>query len=157
RHDLLALPEVFGRALALDRAVHRPLEQDGAEDPITVEDLAGDDPAAHLVDEPEHLLVVGVLRLLDAVLQQRLGRAATALVERSEKALAVLHLVQLLCIHRMTPFPPAPRPFGICLARDCTPPCHYVWRPTIGRSTHLVGTSGRGSAPVIKQARRRPP
>ena len=65
--DALHVPEVRGRALALDLPVHRVLEQDGAEHPIAGEARAGDDPGAHLVDAVEHLLVVRVRVLPDAV------------------------------------------------------------------------------------------
>ena len=34
------------------------LEQDRADDPVSVEGGAGDDPRAHLVDEVEHLVVI---------------------------------------------------------------------------------------------------
>ena len=86
---LLDVPEVVGRAAALDLAVHRVLEQDRAEDAVAVEGRAGDDAGAHRVHEVEHLVVAGVGGLVDAVELERLRRAAAALVERGDEALAV--------------------------------------------------------------------
>ena len=48
RHHALHLPQVLGGATALDLAVHRALEQDGAEDAIAAEARAGDDPGVRI-------------------------------------------------------------------------------------------------------------
>ena len=80
----------------LDLAVHRVLEQDRTEDPIATEVRAGDDARAHLVDNAEHLLVTRVAVLIDSVQAQRLGRAATTLIEGGDETGFVLDLLQLL-------------------------------------------------------------
>ena len=64
-HDAPVDQRLRGR-LAVDRAVHRPLEQDRADDLAGREAGRGDDAAAHLVDEVEHLLVAAPRALLDA-------------------------------------------------------------------------------------------
>ena len=101
-HDLLDVPEVLGRALPLDLAVHRHLEQDGAQDAISIEGGAGDDAAAHLMNAVVHLLIICVRRGVQAVQRQSLGRAATALIKRGDEALAGLHLRQLSLIHNLS-------------------------------------------------------
>src|SRR5690606_2238999 len=63
------------------------LEQDRAEDAL-VERGTADDPRAHRVHLREHLFLVRVRRLVDAVELERPGRAATTLVERGDEALA---------------------------------------------------------------------
>ena len=103
RHDVLVLPQVLGGALAVDLAVHGHLEEDRAEDPVAAEGGAGDDPAAHLVDEVEHLGVVAVGRLVDAVELERLGGAAPALVEGGDEAVARLDLLELSVVHEGIP------------------------------------------------------
>ena len=96
---LLLLPEVLGGALAVDLAVHRPLEQDGAEDAVAVEGRALDDAGPHLVHEVEHLVVVAEGRLVDAVQLERLRRAAAALVEGGDEAGPITHFLELLLVH----------------------------------------------------------
>ena len=86
---------------------------------LAAEALAGDDPAAHLVDLVEHLGVAGVPVLRDAVEPQRLGRATAALVERGDEAVLGADLLELLLVHGFS-FPgavgrvavPAPGGFG---------------------------------------------
>ena len=95
RNDTLVLPEVGGRALALDLAVHGVLEQDGAHDPIAAEGRTGDDARPHGVHGVEHLVVVAVAVFADPIGQQRLGRAAAALVERRDETGGVGGLVEL--------------------------------------------------------------
>ena len=63
-HDALVDQRLRGR-LSVDRAVHRPLEQDRADHLAAAEAGRGDDPRAHLVDEVEHLLVAAPCALLD--------------------------------------------------------------------------------------------
>src|SRR5262249_35249251 len=87
--------------LAVDLAVHRPLEQDRADDLAAGEAGRRDDAAPHLVDEAEHLLVVRPCAVLDAIALQRLGRGATRLVERGDESVASLHFRHhLLLVHR---------------------------------------------------------
>jgi hypothetical protein len=51
------------------------------------------------MDEVEHLLVAGVLALLDAVELESLGRASTALVECGDEALARAELFRHFLVH----------------------------------------------------------
>src|SRR5207248_647172 len=67
--------------------------------PVAVEGRALDDPTPHLVHEAEHLLVVRVGVLVDAVLLQGVGRAPAALVERGDEPPPVPHLFELLLVH----------------------------------------------------------
>src|SRR6185503_1767231 len=90
--------------LAVDGAVHRPLEQDCAQDLAVREAGRGDDPSAHLVDEVEHLLVAGPGALLDAVTRQRLGRGAARLVECGNEAVALPDLRFHLRLIHHSPF-----------------------------------------------------
>jgi hypothetical protein len=99
RHDVLARPEVLRGADALDLPVHGLLEQDRRQDPLPGESRAGDDARAHLVDQVEHLGLVGVRRLRDAVQPQRLGCAAAALVERRDEAPAGPDLLEHVLVH----------------------------------------------------------
>src|SRR5690606_15568707 len=99
RHHALVLPQVLGGALAVDLAVHRLLEEDRPDDAVAVERRVGDDAGPHLVDEVEHLVLAGVLALVDAVELERLGRGSTALVEGGDEARIVGDLVELLLVH----------------------------------------------------------
>src|SRR6478735_6510683 len=99
RDHLLHIPQELRRALALDLAVHGPLEEDGAEDARAVEARAGDDPAPHRVHAVEHLVVAGVLALLDAVELERLRRAPTALVECGDEAGTALDGGEHVLVH----------------------------------------------------------
>ena len=90
--DALVLPQVAGRGLAADLAVHRHLEQDRADHLVTGETGRGGDARAHGVDQVEHLGLGGILILLDAVEAQRLGRRSPRLVQRGDEALAGFHL-----------------------------------------------------------------
>ena len=103
-HDVLLLPQVLRGTHPHDLAVHRHLEQDRAEDALAVERGAGDDPGAHLVDPVVHLGVAGVGRLVDAVEPQRLGSAATTLVQCRDESLGGLDLLELLAVHESTSF-----------------------------------------------------
>ncbi len=69
---------------------------------------AGNDPGAHLVDEVKHLRFVGVLVLLDAVLLQRLGCAAAALVKGGEEPRTLGDLLLLVVVHATTVHPDGP-------------------------------------------------
>jgi hypothetical protein len=96
RHDALLVPQVLGRALTADLAVHRVLEQDRAEDAVAVEGRRGDDARAHLVHLGVHRLFARVGRLRHSVELERLGRAATALVEGREESVLGEDLGELL-------------------------------------------------------------
>ena len=85
RNDPLIDKRLRGR-LAFDLTVHRPLEQDRADNFPSAEAGRGDDPRAHLVDQAEHLLVARPGILLDAIFLERLGRGPARLVERGDKA-----------------------------------------------------------------------
>ena len=100
--DLLDLPQVVGAVSALDHPVHGVLKEDGAQDMLAGEGGGGDDPASHLVDEGEHLLVAVIGALLHAVGPEGLGGAAAALVQGGDKAFSMLDGVQLLCIHAVS-------------------------------------------------------
>ena len=99
RDDALHAPQVVGGATALDLAVHRVLEQDGAEDAIA--------PKLGLVMirlriscmSVEHLVVIRVGVLRDAVQAESLRRAATALVQGGDETVAGPHLLELLLVH----------------------------------------------------------
>jgi hypothetical protein len=95
-HDVLDVPQVARRRLSVDLAIHRVLEQDGAEDPIAVECRRGDDPGTHFVDDGEHLVVVGPGVLGNAIQAQCLGRAAATLVECGDESGLGFDLVKLL-------------------------------------------------------------
>src|SRR5680860_45794 len=96
--------------------LHRVLEEDGAEDPVTIEGRTLDDSRSHLVDEREHLVVVArVRRLVDPVQLESLRRAAAALIQRGDEASPLPDLLELLLVHirepttaRSTPLLPAP-------------------------------------------------
>ena len=76
RHDRHLAGQGMGATDPVDLAVHRLLEQDGAQESIAVERRAGDDPRPHCVHQVEHLDVVAVRRLVDAVELERLRGAA---------------------------------------------------------------------------------
>ena len=99
RHNALDSPQVLGRSPSLDLSVHGVLEQDRAEDAVTVEAVAGDDSGAHRVHQLEHLVVAGERVLVDAVGEQRLGSATAALVERGDEAFPVGNLPHLHFVH----------------------------------------------------------
>jgi hypothetical protein len=61
------VPEIVGGRLLVDVPVHGALEQDGPKDSLAGEAGTSNDPAAHLMHEGEHLLVVGPGTLLDAI------------------------------------------------------------------------------------------
>ena len=87
------------RGHALDGPLHGLQEQDRREDPRAVERRVRDDPGPHRVDEVEHLVVVAVAVPPDAVLFERLRRAAAALVERGEETAAGPYLLKLFGVH----------------------------------------------------------
>jgi len=95
RHHPLFRPEEFGAADAVDVAVHRAFEEDGAEHSVAIERTTLDHPRAHRMDEIEHLRITRILRLGDAVERERFWRAASALVECGDEALAQAHALAL--------------------------------------------------------------
>mmetsp|Transcript_11086 Transcript_11086/g.29364 ORF Transcript_11086/g.29364 Transcript_11086/m.29364 type:complete len:211 (-) Transcript_11086:1531-2163(-) len=80
RHDPFLFPKVLGRGDRCDFAVHRGLEQDGADDAAAMVRRVHDDTCAHLVHLVHHFLLSRVFALLDAVQFQRLWCAPTTLV-----------------------------------------------------------------------------
>ena len=99
RHDVLLLPQVARGRLASDLAVHRVLEQDRTEDPVSAEARARHDPGTHPVDDGEHLVIAGVGAVVDAVQAKRFWGASSALVERRDEAVPSPNLVKLLVVH----------------------------------------------------------
>jgi hypothetical protein len=96
RHHAFDVPQIIRRGLTGNVPVHGALEQDRAENPVAIKAWTGDDPGAHLVDEREHLVIVGPGAFLNSIGQQCLGRAAAALVQRRQKAGLRLDLPLLL-------------------------------------------------------------
>ena len=88
RHDVFLLPQKRGGVLAVDGAVHRLLEKDGGQDLLAGEAGTQDQSRAHLMDEVEHLLVVAVFVLGNAIELQRFGGAAAALIQCGDEAAA---------------------------------------------------------------------
>ena len=77
---------------AIYGSIHRALEQDRAQDLVAVERLAANDPAAHVVDQAEHRIVARIFGFFNAIALERLGRRATRLVERCDKAVSASNL-----------------------------------------------------------------
>ncbi len=86
RDDTLHVPEIIRGRLSADVPIHRSLEEDRGENPVAVKAGAGDDARAHLMHERKHLFLVGPCAFLDSVAAQRLGCAATTLVQRGKEA-----------------------------------------------------------------------
>ena len=99
RNDVLGIPQVLGGPDTVDVAIHRAFEQDRREHPISVKRGVLDDAGAHLVHEIEHLVVAGVLALLDSIELEGLGRATAALVESCDKSLGRAELFRHLLVH----------------------------------------------------------
>ncbi len=97
--DLLLLPKVLRCRETLHVPFHRLLEQDRREDARAVEGSAGEHPRPHRVDEVEHLPLGAVPAPRNAILGQRLGRAAATLVEGCEEPLTRADLLQLRHVH----------------------------------------------------------
>ncbi len=95
-HNTFHIPEVVRARLPLDVPVHGSLEQDGAKNPPAGEAGAGNDARAHLMHDRKHLSLVGPRTFLDSVRTQRLGRAATALIQRCNETGMCFHFLQLL-------------------------------------------------------------
>src|SRR5207248_5236979 len=97
-HDTLDVPEIIRRRLPLDVPVHRVLEQDGPNNPLPVEAGAGDDASPHLMHNHKHPLLVGPGTFFDPVKTQRLGCAATALIQCRDEARVRFYFLQLLFV-----------------------------------------------------------
>ncbi len=105
-HTALQIPKIICGWLSFDIPVHGALEQDRAHNSVTVKAGAGDDARAHLMHEGKHLFVVGPRAFLDTVSTQRLGGAATALVQRSKEAglgfdFSLLLFLQARRVHKL--------------------------------------------------------
>ena len=74
--------------VAIDRVVHRALEQNRTDDLCACEILSKYDAGAHRVHGAKHLFVAGVLGWLDAVEAQRLWCRSARLVQRRDEARA---------------------------------------------------------------------
>src|SRR6266516_6081314 len=99
RHHVLLVPQIPRRGDAVDVPFHGLLEQDRRENAGAIKRRAGQHTGPHGVDEVEHLGVGAVAVPLDAVLGQRLGRAAAALVKGSEETAAGPDLLELDSVH----------------------------------------------------------
>src|SRR5262245_9542137 len=95
RHHPFHIPQIVRGGRAIDLAVHRILEQDGADDALAGEGRAGHDPCPHLMHDREHLFLGGPRVVLDAVGAQCVRRTATALVQRRNEPGMCPHLFQL--------------------------------------------------------------
>ena len=96
RDNALHVPKIIRGRLSVDVPIHRSLEEDRGENPVAVKAGAGNDARTHLMHEREHLFLVGPRAFLDSVVAQRLGRAATTLVQRGKKAALRLDFPLLL-------------------------------------------------------------
>ena len=92
---------------AVNLAVHRPLEQDRADDLFAGEGGRRDDPGTHLVDEPEHLFFAAPRVRLYAIALERLGGRSARLVKRGDETLSRCHLfAHCLDVHCHSPVVP---------------------------------------------------
>ena len=96
RCDILDVPQVGSRGLAIDLTIHRIFKQDGAQYPVAVESGARHDARSHLMHDGKHFVIVRPGILCYAIKSQCLGCAAAALIERSDEARRRLHFFQLL-------------------------------------------------------------
>lgn len=76
----------------MDLPIHRLLEEDRPQDAVPAEYGAGNDSSAHGVYQIEHLLVIAVRALVQAVQSQRLRRAASTLIQGGDESGACLTL-----------------------------------------------------------------
>ena len=88
----------------MDLPVHRLFEEDRPQDAVPAEHGTGNDPGSHGVHQIEHLLVIAVRTVFEAVQPQRLGRAASALIQGGDEAGRLLDLVELFLIHDVASF-----------------------------------------------------
>lgn len=99
RHHVLLVLQILRGGDAVDVPFHGLLEQDRRENARAIERRACQHAAPHGVDQVEHLGVGAVAIAPDAVIGERLGRAATALVKGGEKTAAGPDLLQLRSVH----------------------------------------------------------
>src|SRR5262249_43640415 len=89
-HPPPVLPQIGRNRLALRLAVHGALEQDGADDLLSVEGGRGDDAHPKFVHELEHLRLPAIGAVGNAVEAERPRGRSTPLVERSAAAIPAL-------------------------------------------------------------------
>ncbi len=94
--DVLDIPQVGRRGLSLDLAIHRHLEQNGAENAVAAERRARDNARTHLVHDVEHLVFAGPGIFADAVEPQGFWRAAAALVKGCDESGGGFYFIQLV-------------------------------------------------------------
>ena len=98
-HDALFDQRRRGR-LAVHLTIHRAFKQDRTDHLVARESGGGNDPAAHLVNEAEHLLFTGPCGFLDPVAFQCLGGRTAALVQCGHKAVTVREFLEhILMLH----------------------------------------------------------
>jgi hypothetical protein len=95
-NDAFFVPEIVCAGFSFDIPVHCALEQDGSNNPIAIKGVAANDARAHLMHEGKHFLIVRPRTFLDSISLERLGRAATTLVQRSNEAGLGLKFSQIL-------------------------------------------------------------
>ena len=66
-HDAAVFPQQLCHGFAVDRIVHRALEQDRAQNFIRGEIIGQNDPRAHVVHGLKHLGVAGIIRRFNAI------------------------------------------------------------------------------------------
>ena len=95
---MFRIPEIVRGWLPIDVPVHGAFEEDGGKDALAGETGGGDDARAHLMHEREHFFIIGPGSFLNSVILQRLGCAATALVEGGDEAGLGPDFLQLLLL-----------------------------------------------------------
>mmetsp|Transcript_3497 Transcript_3497/g.6240 ORF Transcript_3497/g.6240 Transcript_3497/m.6240 type:complete len:238 (-) Transcript_3497:334-1047(-) len=98
RNDAALGPKVFRCRGAVDLAVHRHLEEDGANHLLAGKRRRRRDPRPHGVDQVEHLGLGAIGAFIDTILLERLGRGTTGLIQRGNETRAFLHLCDLIDI-----------------------------------------------------------
>ena len=91
-NNLVFVPEIFSGRRAVDFAVHGALEQDRADDFLAIEGGGLDDAGAHLVDQAEHFLVIGIGVFIHAIEAEGFRRGAAGLVKRGNEAILLGNL-----------------------------------------------------------------
>ena len=93
---MAVFPQHLRDRLAIDRGVHRALEQDCANDLFRCEIIRQNDPRAHIVHGLKHRRIAVVILWHNTIKAKRLGRRATRLIEGRDKAFSGFHL-SFLC------------------------------------------------------------
>ena len=101
--DVFYVPQVRHGIPAVDLAIDGVFEQDGSHDALAVKAGTLDDPAAHGVHQREHLVVVRVLVLVDAVELEGFRGAPAALIQGGDEAFPDPYLLELFVVHFMPP------------------------------------------------------